>query len=114
MYALLGPEGIKPVLVDGVEEDLWISEIETIFGFTTHYTDVKNISKSARLQVLGNSWSIDTVKLILSPLINFFKKIEYIEFSIPCSLLYHNLFLMCNITYNNYNRMIPSFKVFFF
>lgn len=60
-------------MVNGVPQDLWITEIEEIFGFTKHYTGIANLSKNARLGLIGNSWSIDTVKRILFPLTYYFK-----------------------------------------
>lgn len=60
-------------MVNNVPKDLWITEIEVIFGFREHYTGIENLSKDARLKLIGNSWSIDTVKIILSPLIHYYQ-----------------------------------------
>ncbi|XP_014275999.1 DNA (cytosine-5)-methyltransferase 3A [Halyomorpha halys] len=68
-----GRERIPAVLMDGEYCNLWITEIERIFGFPTHYTDVGNISLRKRLLLLGNSWSVATVKEIFYSLRNQFK-----------------------------------------
>ncbi|CAH1393793.1 unnamed protein product [Nezara viridula] len=67
-----GKERIPAVMMEGEYNNLWITEIERIFGFATHYTDVGNISLRKRLLLLGNSWSVATVKEIFYSLRNHF------------------------------------------
>lgn len=63
----IAKENLKPVLMDGVQDSLWVNEIEEIFGFPKHYTDT-NIPKTRRLQLLGKSWSVQTLVAVLGPL----------------------------------------------
>ncbi|XP_064082111.1 LOW QUALITY PROTEIN: DNA (cytosine-5)-methyltransferase 3A-like [Macrobrachium nipponense] len=50
----------------------WITEIEKIFGFPAHYTDVGNLSLRERQALLGRSWSVGVVEYILKPLTKYF------------------------------------------
>ncbi|KAJ8685719.1 hypothetical protein QAD02_021512 [Eretmocerus hayati] len=64
-------ENLKPVLMDGKKDELWSTELENIFGFTTHYTDV-NLGKIRRLQLLGRAWDVRTLTGILRPVEYFY------------------------------------------
>jgi len=57
----------------GESDTLWTTELEEIFGFPRHYTDVKNLSASDRQKLIGRSWSVQTIMAILQPLCSYFK-----------------------------------------
>ncbi|XP_046424629.1 DNA (cytosine-5)-methyltransferase 3B-like isoform X1 [Neodiprion fabricii] len=63
---------LKPVLMNGAPDSLWITELELIFGFPRHFTDVKNLSATKRQKLIGQSWSVQTITAILRPLCYFF------------------------------------------
>ncbi|XP_052827281.1 DNA (cytosine-5)-methyltransferase 3B [Octopus bimaculoides] len=65
-------ENILPVEMDGEEDAIWITELEKIFGFPTHYTDVRNLNHSRRQRLLGRAWSVPVIKFLLSPLTKLF------------------------------------------
>lgn len=44
---------------------LWSTELEKIFGFPVHYTDTGNLSVAERQTVLGKSWSVQVITLLL-------------------------------------------------
>lgn len=60
-------------MMKGESDKLWITELEEIFGFPRHYTDVKNLSATNRQKLLGKSWSVQTLTAILRPLCFYFK-----------------------------------------
>lgn len=62
-----------PVLHQGVEDHLWSSEVERIFGVPPHYTDANNLKPRSRLALLGRSWSVPVLEQIFAPLKNYFK-----------------------------------------
>ncbi|KAG1670258.1 DNA (cytosine-5)-methyltransferase 3A [Nymphon striatum] len=68
-----GKMSIFPVIMDGEEDVLWVTEIEKVFGFPKHYTDVGNLALGRRQQLLGKAWSVPVIKHLLTPLKNFFK-----------------------------------------
>lgn len=68
-----GKKCILPVMMNGEGDVLWVTELETIFGFPKHYTDVGNVPLGRRQQLLGKSWSVPVIKHIFAPLRNFFK-----------------------------------------
>lgn len=47
---------------------LWLPEIEEVFGFPRHYTDVGNLSRSDRQKLLGHTWSVPIITFIFSRL----------------------------------------------
>jgi hypothetical protein len=47
---------------------LWLQEIEKVFGFPQHYTDVGNISRTDRQKLLGHAWSVPVIAHIFTPL----------------------------------------------
>lgn len=65
--------GILPVVMNGQADVLWATELEQVFGFPRHYTDVGNLSLGKRRQLLGKAWSVPVVCHILRPLRSFFK-----------------------------------------
>ncbi|XP_029165493.1 uncharacterized protein LOC114936461 isoform X2 [Nylanderia fulva] len=70
---LQGKAEVKPILMKGASDRIWITELEEIFGFPRHYTDVKNLSATNRQKLLGKSWSVQTLTAILRPLCSYFK-----------------------------------------
>lgn len=76
-------ENIYPVSVlhhgtDGMVESeegdtLWCTEMERIFGFPSHYTDVGNMGRVARQRLLGRAWSTPVIRHLLAPLRDYFK-----------------------------------------
>ncbi|XP_034551005.1 uncharacterized protein LOC117821083 isoform X2 [Notolabrus celidotus] len=63
---------LLPVLYNGKEDILWITEIERIFGFPKHYTDVRDLNKMQRQKVLGKAWSVPVVRHLFAPLKDYF------------------------------------------
>eukprot|EP00794_Sanderia_malayensis_P010940 gene10940-12101_t len=55
------------------EDVLWCTEVERLFGFADHYTDVANMGRSHRQKLLGSAWSIPVMRHILAPLKDYFK-----------------------------------------
>ncbi|XP_050437300.1 DNA (cytosine-5)-methyltransferase 3B-like [Adelges cooleyi] len=53
-----------PVNQDGINMGLYITELEKIFGFSPHYTDVGDLSINDRQKLLGKAWSVPVVKSI--------------------------------------------------
>ncbi|XP_011138454.1 uncharacterized protein LOC105182605 isoform X2 [Harpegnathos saltator] len=68
-----GKAELKPIMMKGTSDTLWITELEEIFGFPRHYTDVKNLSATNRQRLIGKSWSVQTLAAILRPLCSCFK-----------------------------------------
>uniref|UniRef100_A0A5S6R3L8 DNA (cytosine-5-)-methyltransferase n=1 Tax=Trichuris muris TaxID=70415 RepID=A0A5S6R3L8_TRIMR len=63
-----------PVEMDGRPDILWPTEIERLFGFPVHYTDVGGLPPSKRQKLIGQGWTVPVVKHIMRPLQNFFKR----------------------------------------
>ncbi|XP_076840262.1 uncharacterized protein LOC143485023 isoform X2 [Brachyhypopomus gauderio] len=61
-----------PVSMNGTDDSLWITELEKIFGFPKHYTDVKNMGRMQRQKVLGKSWSVPVIRHLFAPLKDYF------------------------------------------
>ncbi|XP_062267112.1 DNA (cytosine-5)-methyltransferase 3A-like isoform X1 [Platichthys flesus] len=61
-----------PVYMDNKEDILWCTEMERVFGFPVHYTDVSNMSRLARQRLLGRSWSVPVIRHLFAPLKEFF------------------------------------------
>ena len=59
--------------MEGNGETPWMTELETIFGFPVHYTDVGHMSITKRQHLLGKAWSVHVVKHILQSLKLFFE-----------------------------------------
>jgi site-specific DNA-cytosine methylase len=65
-----------PVIMNGKEDTLWMTELEKIFGFPLHYTDTGNLGISKRQQLLGRAWSVPVVEYLLEALKKRFKQRE--------------------------------------
>ncbi|KAJ0036197.1 hypothetical protein NQD34_004874 [Periophthalmus magnuspinnatus] len=63
---------LLPVLQNGTGDILWITEIEKIFGFPKHYTDVRNMNRQQRQKVLGKAWSVPVIRHLFAPLKDYF------------------------------------------
>ncbi|XP_070766006.1 uncharacterized protein [Enoplosus armatus] len=63
---------LLPVLQNGREDILWITELEKIFGFPKHYTDVRNMNRQQRQKVLGKAWSVPVIRHLFAPLKDYF------------------------------------------
>ncbi|XP_029012751.1 DNA (cytosine-5-)-methyltransferase 3 beta, duplicate a isoform X2 [Betta splendens] len=68
-----GKMGPLPVTMNGKEDYLWCTEMEQIFGFPKHYTDVNNMGRMQRQRVLGRSWSVPVIRHLFSPLKDYFE-----------------------------------------
>lgn len=55
-----------------------------VFGFPEHYTDVGNMSVTARHKLIGQSWSVPVVEGILSPLRKFFRTKKWSHVLLYC------------------------------
>nr|XP_061802999.1 DNA (cytosine-5)-methyltransferase 3C-like [Nerophis lumbriciformis] len=62
-----------PVTMNGKEDNLWCTEVEQIFGFPKHYTDVNNMGRNQRQKVLGRSWSVPVIRHLVAPLKDYFQ-----------------------------------------
>ncbi|KAK9515250.1 hypothetical protein VZT92_025911 [Zoarces viviparus] len=67
-----GDSSLLPVLHNGKEDILWITELEKIFGFPKHYTDVRNMNRQQRQKVLGKAWSVPVIRHLFAPLKDYF------------------------------------------
>uniref|UniRef100_A0A3B3RNQ8 DNA (cytosine-5-)-methyltransferase n=1 Tax=Paramormyrops kingsleyae TaxID=1676925 RepID=A0A3B3RNQ8_9TELE len=67
-----GKMGPLPVTMNDKEDYLWCTEIERIFGFPKHYTDVNNMGRGQRQKVLGRSWSVPVIRHLFAPLKDYF------------------------------------------
>uniref|UniRef100_A0A668AGD8 DNA (cytosine-5-)-methyltransferase n=1 Tax=Myripristis murdjan TaxID=586833 RepID=A0A668AGD8_9TELE len=61
-----------PVFMNEKEDILWCTEMERVFGFPVHYTDVSNMSRLARQRLLGRSWSVPVIRHLFAPLKDYF------------------------------------------
>ncbi|XP_042321822.1 DNA (cytosine-5)-methyltransferase 3B isoform X1 [Sceloporus undulatus] len=61
-----------PVRMNGKDDNLWCTELERIFGFPLHYTDVSNMGRVARQKLLGRSWSVPVIRHLFAPLKDYF------------------------------------------
>lgn len=50
----------------------WVTELELIFGFPAHYTDIANIGPTYRQVLLGRAWSVPVIQFLLGFLHNSF------------------------------------------
>ncbi|XP_062854404.1 DNA (cytosine-5-)-methyltransferase 3 beta, duplicate a [Trichomycterus rosablanca] len=67
-----GKMGPLPVTMNGKEDYLWSTEMERVFGFPKHYTDVNNMGRGQRQKVLGRSWSVPVIRHLFAPLKEYF------------------------------------------
>ncbi|KAM6969012.1 DNA (cytosine-5)-methyltransferase 3A isoform 3-T3 [Tautogolabrus adspersus] len=61
-----------PVNMNEKEDILWCTEMERVFGFPVHYTDVSNMSRLGRQRLLGRSWSVPVIRHLFAPLKDYF------------------------------------------
>uniref|UniRef100_A0A4W4FVD1 DNA (cytosine-5-)-methyltransferase n=1 Tax=Electrophorus electricus TaxID=8005 RepID=A0A4W4FVD1_ELEEL len=61
-----------PVYMNNKEDILWCTEMERVFGFPVHYTDVSNMSRLSRQRLLGRSWSVPVIRHLFAPLKEYF------------------------------------------
>ncbi|XP_066589285.1 DNA (cytosine-5)-methyltransferase 3A-like [Prorops nasuta] len=71
-----GKLALKPIMMKDQTDTIWITELEEIFGFPRHYTDVKNMCATKRQHLIGRSWSVQTLMVVLSPLRSVFQTEE--------------------------------------
>ncbi|XP_075820005.1 DNA (cytosine-5)-methyltransferase 3C-like [Microtus pennsylvanicus] len=67
-----GKNQLFPVVMNGQDDVLWCTELERIFGFPAHYTDVSNMGRGARQKLLGKSWSVPVIRHLFAPLKDYF------------------------------------------
>ncbi|XP_029391613.1 DNA (cytosine-5)-methyltransferase 3B [Mus pahari] len=67
-----GKNQLFPVVMNGKDDILWCTELERIFGFPAHYTDVSNMGRGARQKLLGRSWSVPVIRHLFAPLKDYF------------------------------------------
>lgn len=58
--------------MDGAGDVPWVTELESVFGFKSHYTDVGDLSICKRQRLIGKSWSVPIVEAIFKPLSKYF------------------------------------------
>lgn len=64
---------------DEIEDGLWLTEIERIFGFPDHYTDVCNMGQRQRQKLLGKAWSVPVIRHLFTPLKDYFRTNSSLE-----------------------------------
>ncbi|XP_014670897.1 PREDICTED: uncharacterized protein LOC106811707 isoform X2 [Priapulus caudatus] len=69
-------EKLFPVQMNGVGDTLWSTELERLFGFPDHYTDVGNLSVGQRQKLLGKAWSVPVIHHLLKPIAKFYMSTE--------------------------------------
>uniref|UniRef100_A0A8C9VIY8 DNA (cytosine-5-)-methyltransferase n=1 Tax=Scleropages formosus TaxID=113540 RepID=A0A8C9VIY8_SCLFO len=67
-----GKTGPLPVTMNGKDDYLWCTELERVFGFPKHYTDINNMGRCQRQKVLGRSWSVPVIRHLFAPLKDYF------------------------------------------
>ncbi|XP_072167949.1 uncharacterized protein [Diadema setosum] len=65
-------DAILPVIMNGKEDGLWATELERLFGFPDHYTDIGNLSRTNRQKLLGKAWCVPVIKHLMAPLKDYF------------------------------------------
>nr|DBA25622.1 TPA: hypothetical protein GDO54_009990 [Pyxicephalus adspersus] len=70
-----GKEHKYPVTMSQKEDVLWFTELERVFGFPPHYTDIAMMSRSSRMKLLGRSWSVPVIRHFFAPLKEYFTSI---------------------------------------
>ncbi|MEQ2298178.1 hypothetical protein AMECASPLE_002504 [Ameca splendens] len=75
---------LLPVLQNGREDILWITELEKIFGFPKHYTDARNMNRQQRQKLLGKAWSVPVIRHLFAPLKEYFACEELAPLATPC------------------------------
>ncbi|XP_072223315.1 uncharacterized protein [Leuresthes tenuis] len=77
---------LLPVMQSEREDNLWITELEKIFGFPKHYTDVRNMNRQQRQKVLGKAWSVPVIRHLFAPLKDYFACEELPSLTTPCTV----------------------------
>uniref|UniRef100_A0A2K5C3D6 DNA (cytosine-5-)-methyltransferase n=1 Tax=Aotus nancymaae TaxID=37293 RepID=A0A2K5C3D6_AOTNA len=67
-----GKNQLFHVVMNGKGDVLWCTELERIFGFPVHYTDVSNMGRGAHQKLLGRSWSVPVIRHLFAPLKDYF------------------------------------------
>ncbi|CAK7321817.1 DNA (cytosine-5)-methyltransferase 3A [Vulpes lagopus] len=67
-----GKDQHVPVFMNEKEDILWCTEMERVFGFPVHYTDVSNMGHLATQRLLGQSWSVPVIRHLFTPLKEYF------------------------------------------
>ncbi|MEQ2187433.1 hypothetical protein GOODEAATRI_004675, partial [Goodea atripinnis] len=75
---------LLPVMQNGREDILWITELEKIFGFPKHYTDARNMNRQQRQKLLGKAWSVPVIRHLFAPLKEYFACEELAPLATPC------------------------------
>ena len=68
-----GKGKVLPIVEDGEESALTITEREVLLGFSKHYTDV-GLSLTRRNKLLGKSWRVPVITYLLQPLADMYVK----------------------------------------
>ncbi|ESN99160.1 hypothetical protein HELRODRAFT_162653 [Helobdella robusta] len=65
---LQGCRNEMPVsMLDNNEESLlWIPELERVFGFPDHYTDIGDLPRTRRQKLIGQAWSVHKLELVVN------------------------------------------------
>lgn len=58
------------------DDTLWSVELEQVFGFPAHYTDVGNLSATKRQQLIGRAWSVPVICYLFRFLLDYFESDE--------------------------------------
>ncbi|CAD7671251.1 unnamed protein product [Nyctereutes procyonoides] len=61
-----------PVFMNEKEDILWCTEMERVFVFPVHYTDVSKMSRLATQRLLGWSWRVPVIRHLFAPLKEYF------------------------------------------
>ncbi|KAK3861177.1 hypothetical protein Pcinc_032823 [Petrolisthes cinctipes] len=61
-----------PIIMNEHGDTPWITEIEKIFGFPAHYTDVGNLQVRERQSLLGRAWCVPVIRHLLTPLVKYY------------------------------------------
>ncbi|XP_040203583.1 DNA (cytosine-5)-methyltransferase 3A-like [Rana temporaria] len=67
-----GKEHKYPVSMSQMEDVLWCSEVERVFGFPPHYTDIGMMKRTSRMKLLGRAWSVPVIRHLFAPLKEYF------------------------------------------
>ncbi|XP_073481105.1 DNA (cytosine-5)-methyltransferase 3A isoform X4 [Aquarana catesbeiana] len=67
-----GKEHKYPVTMSQMEDVLWCTEVERVFGFPPHYTDIGMMKRTSRMKLLGRAWSVPVIRHLFAPLKEYF------------------------------------------
>uniref|UniRef100_A0A667Y0M7 DNA (cytosine-5-)-methyltransferase n=1 Tax=Myripristis murdjan TaxID=586833 RepID=A0A667Y0M7_9TELE len=99
---------VLPVIDNGKDDILWITELEKIFGFPKHYTDVRNMNRQQRQKALGKSWSVPVIRHLFAPLKDYFACEELPPMSATSSSSSSSSSITPNITISSLNPASTS------